>query len=42
MPFQGLLRTADLRAQLSEFRVIKRSSSDLEGTQRGSRRKRDT
>lgn len=42
MPFPGLCRTADLRAQLSELRVIKRKSSDLEGTQRGSRRNRET
>jgi|1186.fasta_scaffold01966_3 hypothetical protein len=32
----------DRRAQLREFRVMKRSSKDLEGTQFGSRRMRDT
>jgi hypothetical protein len=33
---------AERRAQLSEFRVMKRSKSDFEGTHPGKRRKRDT
>jgi hypothetical protein len=35
-------KTAERRAQLSELRVMKRSSSDFEGTHWGNRRKRET
>jgi len=33
---------AERRAQLSEFRVMKRSNSDFEGIHRGKRRNLDT
>lgn len=37
-----MYKTAERRAQLSELRVIKRNSSDFEGTHFGNRRKRET